>query len=212
MSGSLEPTREFFDEVYRQKAPWDVGMAQPALEALFDEFPPSSPVLDVGCGTGDLALALAARRLTVIGVDLADAAIQQAREKAGATADDVKGRTEFRVLDALHPAAVGGPFGAVTDSGFFHVFGDEKRRAFSVELAEALRVGGRYYLLGFAIEYPVANSPRAVREEELRELFSPADGWRVLAIRAAKFATASFGEIPAIAACIERVEAPVVAR
>jgi 2-polyprenyl-3-methyl-5-hydroxy-6-metoxy-1,4-benzoquinol methylase len=73
---------DFFDAAYREMPPWDVGKPQPAMLALLDEFPPAGPVLDVGCGTGELALALAERGLQVLGVDLAAAAIEKARAKA----------------------------------------------------------------------------------------------------------------------------------
>lgn len=59
-----------FLSAYRETPPWDVGKPQPALMVLLDEYPPTGPVLDVGCGTGELALALAQRGLTVLGVDV----------------------------------------------------------------------------------------------------------------------------------------------
>jgi hypothetical protein len=47
--------------VYGETPPGDVGGAQPALTALFAEYPPARPVLDVGCGSGDMAIWLARR-------------------------------------------------------------------------------------------------------------------------------------------------------
>src|SRR5262245_1213642 len=109
MSASDSPrSSDFFDSAYGETPPWDIGEAQPDLIALFNEYPPAGPVLDLGCGTGDLALALARRGLTVLGIDLAEAAIHQARAKAAAVAD-VGRLTEFRVGDALHPAQFPGP-------------------------------------------------------------------------------------------------------
>ena len=172
--------------------------------ALLDEFPPSSPALEVGCGTGDLSIALAQRGLRVLGVDAAESAINQARAKAAAD-PNVSGLVEFRVGDALHPESLTGPFGAVIDSGFFHLFGRPEREQFARALATTLANGGRYYLLGFAFDSPVPNSPRQVRESELQELFAAERGWRILALRPAKFIVRMAPQVvPAITACIER--------
>lgn len=51
--------------------------------ALIDEFDARS-VLDIGCGTGSLACLLAARGVSVIGVDPAEASLDVARAKPGA--------------------------------------------------------------------------------------------------------------------------------
>ncbi|MGA2112994.1 MAG: class I SAM-dependent methyltransferase [Anaerolineales bacterium] len=204
-----DPSRpnDFFDRIYREASPWDVGEAQPALLALLDDFAPAGPVLDVGCGTGELALALARRSLTVLGVDLAEAAITQARVKTANAAPEVRRLVEFRIGDALRPSQLPGPFRAVVDSGFFHLFGPLDRQRFAGELAETLASGGRYYLLGFAISPSVPNAPRRVLGSELQTLFVPEQGWRILALRPARFLLRLPGRdnIPALAACIERV-------
>ena len=206
----------FFSEVYKAPAPWDVGEAQPALSALFDAYPPAGPVLDVGCGTGDLAIALARRGLPVLGVDFVDAAVAEADARAAALPPDVRHRLEFRVANALRPSALarsalGPPFGAVVDSGFLHLFDDPERDRFAADLARALRPGGRYYLLAFAVTFDGANMPRAVDEPEIRRRFAPAAGWRVLHCAPASFAS-RVAEVPAVAACVERVPTSVELR
>jgi SAM-dependent methyltransferase len=66
---------DFFDSAYDGGPPWDIGGPQPDLIALLDQFPPASPALDVGCGTGDLTFALADRGWHVPGIDSAKVAI-----------------------------------------------------------------------------------------------------------------------------------------
>ena len=198
---------DLLNSTYRETPPWDVGEPQPALIALLDGYPPAGPVLDVGCGTGELALALAQRGLAVLGVDLAEAAIAQARAKAAAAVPEVGRLVEFRVGDALHPTLFPGPFGAVVDSGFFHLFGPLEREHFVHELAATLTTGGRYYLLGFAFDSPMPNAPRQVRDDELRALFAPEHGWRVLALHPVRFLirSARGNDVPAVAVCVERM-------
>lgn len=197
---------DFFHSVYRETPPWDTGEAQPALSALLDEHPPTGPVLDVGCGSGDLAIALARRGVQVLGVDIVEAAIEQARAKAAALLPDVARLLEFQVADALRPSRLERRFGAVVDSGFFHVFESEQRDRFVDELAAALLPGGRYYLLAFAVEFPMANTPLKVSEEELRARFTAGKGWRILVVRPAQFES-RFAPVPSVAACIERIPA-----
>ena len=78
----------------------DAAFANPRLAAVYDEFDGdrgdldayaaiaqelgASRVLDIGCGTGTLAVLLAAQGLEVIGVDPADASLDVARMKPGA--------------------------------------------------------------------------------------------------------------------------------
>ncbi|NTU81776.1 MAG: methyltransferase domain-containing protein [Chloroflexales bacterium] len=194
----------FFDAVYRQTPPWDIGGPQPALETLLDEFPPSGPVLDVGCGSGDHAIALARRGVEVLGVDIVEAAITQANTKAAALTPELAERLQFQVADALRPAQLGRQFGAVVDSGFLHLFEPEVADQFAAELASSLRPGGRYYLLAFAVQFDIPNVPRAVSEQELRARFTDERGWRILVLREALFQN-RVAATPAICACIERM-------
>lgn len=196
----------FFDAVYRETAPWDVGGPQPALSALFAEHPPASLVLDVGCGSGDLTISLAQRGLQVLGIDFVDAAIAQAREKAGALPPEVAHLLDFQVADALQPSLLKRQFRAVVDSGFFHLFDPDQGDRFVEELALTLLPGGRYYLLAFAVEFPIPHSPRQVTENELRARFSSEKGWRIRDIRSTEFLS-RIAPVPAIGACIERLPA-----
>lgn len=197
----------FFDQVYREPAPWDIGAAQPALLQLFDEFPPAGPVLDVGCGTGDLAVALAQAGHDVVGVDFVAAAIDEARARTRALRQEVRHRLRFEVGDALRLSRREQPVGAVVDSGFLHLFDGDVRDRFALELAAVLPPGGRYYLLAFAVTFPIEHGPLQVDQEEITTRFSAERGWRVLACRPAEFQS-RMGAVPATAACVERLERP----
>lgn len=196
----------FFDAVYRETPPWDVGGPQPAMSALFAGHPPAGPVLDVGCGSGDLAISLAQGGLRVLGIDFVDAAVEQAREKTGALPPGVAGLLDFQVADALRPSLLGRRFGSVVDSGFFHLFDPGACDRFVDDLAAALLPGGRYYLLAFATEFPIPHSPRRVGEDELRARFTAEKGWRIRELRPAVFQS-RVAPVPAVAACVERLPA-----
>jgi len=195
----------FFDAVYRDTAPWDVGSAQPAMAELLAEYPPRDPVLDVGCGTGDLAIHLAHAGHAVVGVDFIETAIDRARQKAAALPGEVAGLLAFHVSDATRPSQLGMRFGAVVDSGFLHLLTPDESDRFIADLATTLLPGGRYYLHEFAVEFPIENAPRAVTESELRLRFTEASGWRVLDIRHAEFHSRVADPVAAIAACLERL-------
>jgi SAM-dependent methyltransferase len=178
-------------------APWDIGRPQPALMRL----PFTGAVLDVGCGTGENALHVAAQGLPVLGVDVAETAIAIARAKAadrGITA-------EFAVGDALALGGLGRRFDSVLDCGLFHTFDDEERPRYVASLAAATEPGGTLYVLCFR---PGPDTgPHPVGEEDLRAAF--AAGWRVAAVRPERLQT-RFNDAgaPAWLATIERIQAP----
>ena len=171
-------------------APWDIDRPQPAFARLAEAGAFTGAVLDAGCGTGEHALLLAARGLSVLGVDVAPTAIARAREKAAARGLDV----EFQVGDALH---LSGAFDTVLDCGLFHTFDADERRAYVASLAAVTR--GRLFVLCFG----EADVPHPVTEAELRAAF--ADGWHIASlvpdVIVTRFAPAG---VPAWLATIER--------
>ena len=192
---------EFFDSIYQDRPPWDIGDVQPALQELFDAYSPADPILDVGCGAGDLVIALASRGLHVT-------AINQAQENLVPQTPEVRQKAEFLVADALNLAHLQRQFGTVVDSGFFHVLDPDQRDAFIQELSNVLRLGGRYYLLAFTVDFGLPNTPYAISIEEIRERFSSAAGWQIHDLQTAEFHNRIAAPVPALRACIERISIP----
>ncbi|HET6561831.1 MAG TPA: methyltransferase domain-containing protein [Marmoricola sp.] len=74
----------------------DHGLRDPGVRAAWDRLlathlpPPPSDVVDLGCGTGSLAVLLAERGHRVRGIDLAPAMVEAARRKAEAAGVQVE--------------------------------------------------------------------------------------------------------------------------
>ena len=123
-------------------------------------------VLDVGCGPGRHALALARRGMKVVGVDLSEDFIALAREAAAA--EGVPAR--FDVLD-VRDLAYAGEFDAALClcQGGFGLLGGRDETAVFERIAAALRPAGRLALTAFSAAF-------AARFLEDGETFDPATG------------------------------------
>jgi SAM-dependent methyltransferase len=164
-------------------APWDIGRPQPAFVQLAQAGCLTGHVLDVGCGTGEHALLAASHGADALGVDVAPAAIEQARAKAAQ-----RGLiAQFTVGDALDlgPLGLAETIDTVIDSGVFHVFSDDDRPRYVANLGSVLRPGGVTYLMCFSDRQPGDFGPRRVSQGELREAF--AAGWTIESISADRF-------------------------
>jgi SAM-dependent methyltransferase len=163
--------RATFENLYAGPAPWDIGRPQRQFVAIVDQV--ISPVLDAGCGTGEHALFFAARGHRVVGIDFVEEAIRRARSKAAGRDLPV----QFLVKDALTLADWGERFATAIDCGLFHGFSDDDRRRYVVGLAQALRPGGRLFLMTFSDAEPGTDGPRRVSRKELSDVF--ADWWEI---------------------------------
>lgn len=155
--------------------PWDIGRPQRAVVELAERGAFRGPVLDVGCGTGENALLLAARGLEVVGIDPALTAIERARRAAADRGLEV----DLRVGSGLE-LDLGRRFASVLDSGVFHGFDDDDRRRYVARLAAATAPGGVYTTIVFSDREPPGWGPRRITATELRAAF--ADGWTELSI------------------------------
>ena len=174
------PPRDRFEGYYATpRAPWDIGRPQRAFVEAAEAI--RGRVIDIGCGTGDLALWLAEQGCTVTGVDFLEKPLEWARQKAAERGLSVN----FLQMDAVAVGEIPERFDAVTDCGLFHTFDDVGRSAYVGALRRLLEPGSRVFLLCFADSEPGTHGPRRISERELREAF--AAGWEVEAIEPARF-------------------------
>jgi len=182
-------------------APWDVGRPQPAIVRVASDGGFAGAVLDAGCGTGENALHIAALGLSVLGVDVAETALAQARAKARDRGIDA----EFAAADALQLERLGRRFDTVMDCGLFHTFDGDERTGYVAGLASVTEQGGTLYVLCFSDVGP-DTGPHPVSRDELRAAFNPGDGWNVVAIEPDRVQTRFHGDdgAPAWLAAIRR--------
>ncbi|MBI1299231.1 hypothetical protein GC175_30235 [bacterium] len=96
-------------------------------------------------------------------------------------------------------------FGAVMDSGFYHLFNPEQCAELIEEVASVLIPGGCYYLHEFAVEFPMPNVPRQVSVAEVQSRFILDKGWRVLEVQSVEFLSRVAPPVPATCSCVERI-------
>ncbi len=175
--GTMDHQR--FEQAYQSQAPWDTGRPQPAIIKLAEAGQIRGSVLDVGCGTGENLLYLAARGHEAWGLDFVPIAIERA--KAAQRGLDA----HFVVADALELKKLGRQFDTVIDCGLFHTFADEERPMLVRGLAEVLGPGGLLHILCFSDEEPGTEGPRRINQQEIRDAFR--DGWKVQQIEPIRF-------------------------
>jgi len=126
-----------------------------------------SPVLDMGCGTGENILQLASLGYEAWAIDRSALAIERAKAKGEARRLDV----HWMVGDALMPRGLGRRFNTIIDSGFFHSLDDAQRRVYAQRVARLLRPGGLLVILCFSDQDPFEVGPRRVSVRELAQTF-----------------------------------------
>lgn len=78
-------------------------------------FPPGATILDIGCGSGEIAAWLAEQGFDLLGIDLAKGAIRSAKSRF----DGSQGELEFKVMDICRESPPA-RFNALLDRGCLH--------------------------------------------------------------------------------------------
>ncbi|MBB1152002.1 MULTISPECIES: class I SAM-dependent methyltransferase [Amycolatopsis] len=193
-----------WDESYQDgPAPWDLGRPQPAIVELAAEGAFRGTVLDAGCGTGENTLHLAAAGLSIVGIDVAETAVAQAKQKAR----DRGIAAEFAIGDAFRLSALDRTFDTVLDCGLFHTFDAGERQTYVASLASVTEPGARLHILCFR-ETGAAAGPHPVARAELEAPFRRETGWRIETLRDSRI-VARFAPdgLPAWLATVQRVTA-----
>jgi SAM-dependent methyltransferase len=183
-------------------APWDIGRPQPAVVRVAADGGFAGAVLDAGCGTGENALHVAALGLPVLGVDVAETALQLARAKAAERGIEA----EFAAADAFHLERLGRRFDTVLDCGMFHTCDGDERPGYVASLASVTQPGATLYVFCFSDQGP-DTGPHPVSREELTAAFGPGTGWTVATIEPDRLQTRFHDEhgAPGWRAAIRRI-------
>jgi SAM-dependent methyltransferase len=155
-----------WDRMYRKGDPsWERGGPDPGLTSALDarELRGPGQALDLGCGTGDNAIALAQRGFEVTALDIGEVPLTRARAKAAAAAIPVRFlRADVTRLDGTE--GITGPFDLVVDCGLLmSVPGERGRRAYTAALERLTSVGSQVYQHQWELpEPPSGPSARAL--------------------------------------------------
>ena len=112
--------KKSFTERYQDNdTPWEINRPDLNLiDFVSTQAVPLGAAIDLGCGTGDNSIWLAAHGFQVTGCDLSDIALDHARAKA----EQAKVHCAFFQADFMQVTLPGAPFRFAFDRGCFHTF------------------------------------------------------------------------------------------
>ncbi len=136
---------------------------EPELVAALDEHVrPGTAVLEVGCGTGTIAIAAAARGARVVGADLSENALARAREASSAV---------VWMRDDITATALRSSFDVIVDRGCLHALPTRARAAYAESLRR-LTVPGSVALIYAHVGAPRIRGVLPVSDAEMAALFA----------------------------------------
>ena len=163
---------EAWDAIYRAtpetRLPWWSPIVdETVFEALARHGVRAGRFLDVGAGTGAMAVAAASRGFRVTAIDVSAAALSSAQQREGAA--DVTW-----VLDDVLAPHLQGQFDIAHDRGCLHLLPDTQHARYVASLAARVAPGG---WLAIVAHDPADATPRGTRRftrEQIAALFAPA--------------------------------------
>jgi SAM-dependent methyltransferase len=168
----MSPESPDWNQRYQQAdTPWDTGNPSTELLRILEEraIHPCR-TLELGCGTGSNAIALAGCGFEVVAADISELAIERACERAAQAELSIK----FLVADVTDLPDLGPPFPFVFDRGVYHVIRSVNLPGFLNTLSRYTQTGSTYLTLaGNANEVAEEPGPPRVQASEICQELSP---------------------------------------
>ena len=171
----MNPGQDIFESAYRGEAAvfnngrpgWSLGEPQPEIAALIEAGKFHGDILDAGCGEAAVALHLAERGFTTVGLDMSATAIDLARAEASRRG---LANASFEVADISAFTGYDGRFGTIVDSTLFHSMPIAAREGYQRSIVRAAAPGASYFVLVFDADnnFPPHVPINAVTADELR--------------------------------------------
>jgi cyclopropane fatty-acyl-phospholipid synthase-like methyltransferase len=120
-------------------------------------FPPGSTVLDIGCGSGEIAAWLSKNNYRVLGIDYSSSAIELANQQFSGGDEDL----EFRTVDICQDHGLNLQFQALIDRGCLHGIPEAFADAYVQNVSSLAERGARFLLL-----FATNKGKRKSQEEE----------------------------------------------
>ncbi len=159
---------DFYNAVPVEDMPWYTDCLDEDLIIALSEYAPlPGRLLELGSGPGTAAARLAALGYEVVAVDIATAAVEQARLRFGT----LNPHLIYEIADVCRPLVYFGSFDYVFDRGCFHGISPEEREQYVHHVAEVIRPGGRLFLKVFSREEPGDRGPYRFTKEEITGIF-----------------------------------------
>ena len=136
-----------YDKIARLYDPWSRSVVEDVAFYVDEAVRSGGPVLELGVGTGRIAVPIAAAGIEVVGVDLSAGMLDVARERAAL----VGVRLDLRRGDMRQPPVEGAfPLVLIPFRSLLHMETDGDRRAVLRAVAGLLAPGGRFIFDVFA--------------------------------------------------------------
>ncbi len=187
-----------YQETPVEKLPWFHRVLDADFGQALEQFSITrGDVLDIGCGPGTQAVALAKQGFAVTGSDVSYSAVESARQLANAENVSI----DFYIDDVLN-SNLSGPFDLILDRGIFHCFTTSAdQQAYLATVRRLLKSQGLLLLKCFHKDETCEQGPPGrYGEEDILRFF--ADGFELLEARASQFASDSLDEAPKALFCI----------